>query len=62
MSEVTDAPTKPERRTKPTTAQGSNVWYELMTTDPDAATKSFYDARRRLDHRRTQSPATRTIG
>ena len=43
MSEVTDAPTKPEAGTGPRPLQGSNVWYELMTTDPDAATKFYGD-------------------
>ena len=43
MSEVTDAPTKPATETKPRPLQGSNVWYELMTTDPDAATKFYGD-------------------
>lgn len=43
MSEVTDAPTKSEAGAKPRPLQGSNVWYELMTTDPDAA-KEFYGA------------------
>jgi len=41
MSEVTDAPTRSETTTKPRPLQGSNVWYELMTTDPDGAT-AFY--------------------
>ena len=39
MSEVTDAPVRTS--TAPRPLQGSNVWYELMTTDPDAA-KAFY--------------------
>ena len=39
MSEVTDAPVRPDAGSRP--LQGSNVWYELMTTDPDAA-KTFY--------------------
>jgi uncharacterized protein len=39
MSEVTDAPVKPDSQSRP--LHGSNVWYELMTTDPDAA-KRFY--------------------
>lgn len=43
MSEVTDAPTKPDTGTKSRPLQGSNVWYELMTTDPDAATKFYGD-------------------
>ena len=41
MSEVTDAPTRSETATKPRPLQGSNVWYELMTTEPDGAT-AFY--------------------
>jgi predicted enzyme related to lactoylglutathione lyase len=41
MSEVTDAPTRSETATTPRPLQGSNVWYELMTTDPDGAT-AFY--------------------
>ena len=43
MSEVTDAPTRDEAATKPRPLQGSNVWYELMTTDPDGATKFYRD-------------------
>ena len=39
MSEVTDASLRTS--TAPRPLQGSNVWYELMTTDPDAA-KAFY--------------------
>ena len=39
MSEVTDAPVRTDAGSRP--LQGSNVWYELMTTDPDAA-KNFY--------------------
>ena len=39
MSEVTDAPVRTSTAQRP--LQGSNVWYELMTTDPDAA-KAFY--------------------
>jgi len=42
MSELTDAPVR-EASSKATKLQGSHVWYELMTTDPDAATK-FYGA------------------
>ena len=44
MSEVTDAPLRSaaneDRKTSP---QGSHIWYELMTTDPDGAA-SFYEA------------------
>jgi uncharacterized protein len=43
MSEVTDAPPKAEARSQPRPLQGSHIWYELMTTDPDAAGK-FYGA------------------
>ena len=39
MSEVTDAPVR--TATTPRPLRGSNVWYELMTTDPDGA-KAFY--------------------
>lgn len=39
MSEVTDAPVRSDATSRP--LQGSNIWYELMTTDPDAAT-AFY--------------------
>ena len=39
MSEVTDAPVRISTAQRP--LQGSNVWYELMTTDPDGA-KAFY--------------------
>jgi predicted enzyme related to lactoylglutathione lyase len=42
MSELTDAPVR-EASAKQTKLQGSHVWYELMTTDPDAAAK-FYGA------------------
>lgn len=41
MSEVTDAPVRTDTAKRP--LQGSNVWYELMTTDPDAATKFYRD-------------------
>lgn len=39
MSEVTDAPSRTVATSRP--LQGSNVWYELMTTDPEGA-KAFY--------------------
>ena len=39
MSEVTDAPVR-ESAAGPRQLQGSHVWYELMTTDPDGATGS----------------------
>jgi uncharacterized protein len=44
MSDVTDAPTR--EATSATSAgavQGSHIWYELMTPDPEGA-KAFYDA------------------
>jgi predicted enzyme related to lactoylglutathione lyase len=43
MSEVTDAPARPERSPAKRPLQGSHIWYELMTTDPDAA-RAFYGA------------------
>jgi len=43
MSEVTDAPAKAETDTKARPLQGSHIWYELMTPDPEGA-KAFYDA------------------
>ncbi|WP_395624237.1 VOC family protein [Sphingomonas daechungensis] len=39
MSEVTDAPARADETRRP--LQGSNVWYELMTPDPDGA-RAFY--------------------
>lgn len=41
MSEVTDAPALAETRDEPRKLQGSHIWYELMTSDPDSAT-AFY--------------------
>jgi predicted enzyme related to lactoylglutathione lyase len=41
MSELTDAPVQ-EATLSHRPLQGSHVWYELMTTDPDGA-KAFYD-------------------
>ena len=41
MSEVTDAPPRDEAKAAARPLQGSHIWYELMTTDPDGA-KSFY--------------------
>ena len=38
MSEVTDAPALAETRDEPRKLQGSHIWYELMTSDPDSAT------------------------
>lgn len=43
MSEVTDAPARSETCTGSRPLQGSQIWYELMTSDPDAAAK-FYGA------------------
>jgi len=43
MSEVTDAPARTETSSAKRPLQGSHVWYELMTKDPDGA-KAFYDA------------------
>ena len=40
MSEISDAPAIDEASTR-TPLQGSHIWYELMTTDPEAAAK-FY--------------------
>ena len=39
MTDTIEAPVRAEGQSRP--LQGSNVWYELMTTDPDAASK-FY--------------------
>lgn len=41
MSEVTEAPSRTAANEDSRPLQGSNVWYELMTTDPDGAT-AFY--------------------
>src|SRR5215212_5409510 len=41
MSEVTDAPARPESR-NPSSAHGQLIWYELMTPDAEAS-KAFYD-------------------
>jgi predicted enzyme related to lactoylglutathione lyase len=43
MAEVTDAPPSAAVTADPRPLQGSPVWYELMTDDPDGA-KAFYDA------------------
>jgi predicted enzyme related to lactoylglutathione lyase len=43
MSEVTDAPARTESSSARGPLQGSHIWYELMTTDPDGAAK-FYGA------------------
>ena len=42
MAEVTDAPPRAAATAAARPLQGSLVWYELMTDDPDAA-KAFYD-------------------
>jgi predicted enzyme related to lactoylglutathione lyase len=41
MSEVTDAPARTETNPANRPLQGSHIWYELMTSDPDAA-RTFY--------------------
>ena len=41
MSEVTDAPARTNTASPKRPLQGSHIWYELMTTDPDGA-KAFY--------------------
>ena len=41
MTDTIEAPARAEGQARP--LQGSHIWYELMTTDPDAATK-FYGA------------------
>ena len=43
MSEVTDAPAKSAATEMRRPLQGSHVWYELITPDPNAAGK-FYGA------------------
>jgi predicted enzyme related to lactoylglutathione lyase len=43
MSEVTEAPSRTAASEGSRPHQGSNVWYELMTTDPDGAAV-FYGA------------------
>jgi predicted enzyme related to lactoylglutathione lyase len=43
MSEVTDAPRSAANEDSTTSARGSFIWYELMTTDPQGA-KAFYDS------------------
>jgi predicted enzyme related to lactoylglutathione lyase len=43
MSEVTDAPTPAEAGSAQRPLQGSHIWYELITPDPEGA-KAFYDA------------------
>ena len=43
MTDVTDAPARPEAKAQAcSSSHGSPVWYELITTDPEAA-KAFYD-------------------
>lgn len=43
MTDVADAPRREDSRTQPKSAQGSHIWYELITPDPEGA-KRFYDA------------------
>jgi uncharacterized protein len=43
MSEVTDAPVRAESKPETRKLQGSHIWYELMSPDPDGAT-AFYGA------------------
>ena len=43
MSELTDAPAPTEAKAATRQLQGSHIWYELMTPDPDGAT-AFYGA------------------
>ena len=43
MSEVTDAPVREAVQAGTRPLQGSHIWYELMTTDPEGATR-FYEA------------------
>ena len=43
MANVIDAPAREAGSTAQTNSQGSHIWYELMTADPDGA-KRFYDA------------------
>jgi predicted enzyme related to lactoylglutathione lyase len=43
MSEVTDAPPRAAANDTAHQLQGSHIWYELMTTDPDGASR-FYEA------------------
>jgi len=43
MSEITDAPARTETGSAKRPLQGSHVWYELISSDPDAA-QAFYGA------------------
>ncbi len=43
MSELTDAPAPTEAKAATRQLQGSHIWYELITPDPDGAT-AFYGA------------------
>ena len=43
MSELTDAPAPTQAKAESRQLQGSHIWYELMTPDPDGAT-AFYGA------------------
>ena len=58
MSDVTDAPPRAAANEDARgSAQGSYIWYELMTPDPEGA-KAFYEAVVRLDDRRARRPAS----
>ena len=61
MSEVTEAPPQAAANAEARPLQGSHIWYELMTTDPDGA-KAFYDRSSGLVRSANACPATRTIG
>ena len=54
MSDVTDAPAARERRAAAPAIQGSFIWYELMTPDPDGA-EALLRRGRRLEHRPSAS-------
>ena len=43
MSEVTDAPTRQANECEPQSGEGGFIWYELMTSDAEAA-GNFYSA------------------
>ena len=62
MSDVTDAPPRAATSAdSQASAQGSHIWYELMTHDPDGA-KAFYDAVVPAGRSASAFPATRTTG
>ena len=61
MSEVTDAPARTETSAQAAPLQGSHIWYELMTPDPDGA-KAFYDAVVGWDDRRAGARRAWTTG